>query len=521
MVSQTLVELPDDVEALKAIIAKQAEQIAALEHNVEVFRRLVFGPSSEKRRGGEETPAHPMQGHLFFAPLLAEAERVSRETGAEGSLEIAPPSSAPRKRGRRNKFPEHMPRATSTFELPAEQQRCKCGGELHEIGHETTRELQRIETTVVHEIRRVKYGCRNCCEGVTVAPGPERVIEKGILAPSFLAHVWSERFGNHMPYYRLEKKYASEGLDLSRSVLERSMAKCAELLEPVYEELKRQVVASEVLFTDDTPVTVARPSSGNGSRPGRVWVYTTGELVVYDFTETRKRDGPLSFLEGFEGFAHADAYPGLDALFLPGDVIEVACWAHARRKFVESESTDPELSKEAVDRIRRLYAVERAAKGKEPEERRALRQEHAVPLLEELRAWLAVAEVKVLPKSPMGSAIHYAQAQWRALTRYVEDGRLEIDNNTAERALRPFAVGRKNWLFFQTLGGGRSGVILMSLLMTAKEAGINVQVYFRDLLLRLAHESDVTKLVPHGWRKHFAEQVEAEHQAAIAKLFGR
>lgn len=200
------------------------------------------------------------------------------------------------------------------------------------------------------------------------------MIEKGLLGPGFLAHVVTERFGNHMPYYRLEKKYATEGLELSRSVLERSMARCAELLEPLYQELRRQVLDTGVIFTDDTPVTIAQPGSGQGSRKGRVWCYVDREdQVVYDFTESRKRDGPLLFLRGFTGFAHADAYPGYDALFLPDELIEVGCWAHARRKFVEAETTDPELSKQAVARIRELYAIERAAKQLEPDPARSRR----------------------------------------------------------------------------------------------------------------------------------------------------
>lgn len=514
--------LPDDVEALKALVVQQHQQIAELKHNVEVFRRMAFGTSSEKRRGDESPNRHAGQGHLFCAELLAEAERVARQKDVEGSVEISQPSKPKKPGKRRTTFPDHLPRVTTLYALPEQQRRCKCGGELHEIGRENTRELERLETTIVHQIDRAKYACRSCEEGVVTAPGPDRVIDKGLLGPGFLAHVIADRFGNHMPYYRLEKKFASEGLDLSRSVLERSMARCAELLEPIYTEIKSQVKGSGVIFTDDTPVTVARPSSAPGSKLGRVWCYVDGEdQVAYDFTESRKRDGPLSFLVGFTGFAHADAYAGYDALFLPDDVSEVGCWAHARRYFVNAETTDPVLAREAIDRIRLLYRVEREGKDLEPDARRALREQESVPLLESLRGWLAGVEAKVLPKSPMARAVGYVQAQWDALTRYVTDGRLEIDNNRAERALRPFAVGRKNWLFFQTAGGGRTGVVLMSLLMSAKAAGLDPRVYFRDVLLRIAHETDVSKLTPKGWREHYAATVTAERDAAVAKILGR
>jgi transposase len=248
--------------------------------------------------------------------------------------------------------------AASRHDLDKEDRRCACGGDLSAFGEEISRELERVETTVVHEIVRKKYACGSCREGVVTAPWRGKVIDNGLLGPGFLAHVIVERFGNHLPYYRLQAQYRDEGLDLSRSVLCESTARCAELLEPIGEEIKRQVLASEVIHTDDTPVTVARSREG-GSRQGRVWVYLNREgRHWYEFTSSRKRDGTARVLKEFQGFLQADAYGGYDGLFLPGGCTEVACWAHLRRKWIDAEATDPELSKSAVDQIRLLFQIE-------------------------------------------------------------------------------------------------------------------------------------------------------------------
>jgi hypothetical protein len=330
-----------------------------------------------------------------------------------------------------------------------------------------------------------------------------------------------ERFGHHMPYYRLEGKYKSEGLQLSRSVLCESMARCAELLEPIADQLHQEVMKSPVIHTDDTPVVIAQSKNG-GPQKGRVWIYLNPERRHwYDFSNSRKRDGPAKVFSGYQGYIQADAYSGYDQIFLPGGAIEVACWAHLRRKFIDAEATEPELSKEAVDRIRALFLIEREAESLTVEARHALRQSQAKPLVEEFKAWMDQAETQVLPKGPLGRAIGYAKNQWNALTRYLQDGRLSISNNAAENALRPFALGRKNWLFFQREGGGKTASILMSLLMTAKAAGVDPQDYFKDVLLRISTCSDVTTLTPHGWKERWEPEVKASRSEVLEKLSGK
>ncbi len=516
-------ELPHDVEALRALVltqrqwlAERDETIAQLAQQNRVLARLVFGRSSEQR--APEPADRGLQGNLFIAEIAAEAERLAEQHRVVATVEV--PAHTRTKGKRRGEFPAHLPVVRTVCELKDEDRVCACGGELKAFGEETSRELERIETAIVHEIARKKYACEKCHEGVVTAPWRGKVIDKGLLGPGFLAHVITDRFGNHQPYYRLEGKYRAEGLDLSRSVLCESMARCAELLEPIAEELRQEVLASDVVHTDDTPVTLAKSAAG-GPRQARVWVYLNREgRHWYEFTDSRKRDGPARVFQDFTGYLQADAYGGYDRLFFPGGATEVACWAHVRRKFVEAEATDPTLAQEAVDRIRTLFQIEEAAKDLSDAARVELRHARARPLLDEFHAWLDLAETQSLPKSPLGKAIVYARNQWPALQRYLDDGRLEISNNAAERALRPFAVGRKNWLFFQREGGGRTAAILMSLLMTAKAAGIHANDYFRDVLLRISTCTDAKMLTPHGWKQHFEAEVTGRRQALIEQIVG-
>ena len=519
-------ELPHDIhdiESLKVLVAAhletithQAEQISQLEHNNRILTQLIFGKKSEKRAPMGEAV---VQGSLFFQEIAAEAARLAGRHGVVATVQVG--THERRKTARRSTFPRHLPVIRTVSELKAEDRTCACGGELKEFGEELSQELERVETTVVHEMARKKYACNRCEERVVTAPWRGKVIEKGLLGPGFLSQVIVERFGNHMPYYRLEGKYRSEGLELSRSVLCESMTRCAELLEPIAEELRKEILASPIVNTDDTPVTLAKSSNG-GSRQARVWTYLNQEgRHWYEFTESRKRDGPARVFKDFTGYIQADAYGGYDQLFLPGGATEVGCSFHARRGFIKAEATDPVLSKEAIDRIRLLFTIEQAAAGLTPEDRAQLRQEKAAPLLEELRAWLALVQTQVLPKSPMGQAITYVQNQWVALTQYLKDGRLEMTNNAAERAVKPFAIGRKNWLFFQREGGGKTASILMSLLMTAKAAGIHLGDYFKDVLLRISERGvNVKSLTPHGWKEQFEVEVTARRHEILQRLVG-
>ncbi len=411
-------ELTTQVKNLESKLAaaeqKIAEQSATLAENerklewkdfrIADLSRRVFGRRSEKGRYlGQFRDEGVLLNSLFHEDLIAEAERTAKEKQVQGDITVEEPKQAKKKGGRRNKFPDHLPRVTTGYELEEEKRQCgKCGFKLHAMGKETTKELERLETAIVHIIEREKYGCRCCEEEVVTAPGPNRVIEKGILGPGFLSSIAFERFGNHMPYNRLEKKYATEGLDLSRSVMERSMAKLAEVFAPIYDQLRKDVLADDILFTDDTSVTVARPSAGEGSKRGHVWVYLTRDgKHCYDFTLRWTKEGPALFLKGFKGWMHADGYPGYIHIYKAGEVIEVSCWSHARRYFVRAAESEPEIAAGAIERIGKLFAVERAARDRElsTEQRYELRKRKSVVILEELFAWLAIKQMEVLPKN--------------------------------------------------------------------------------------------------------------------------
>ena len=287
------------------------------------------------------------------------------------------------------------------------------------------------------------------------------------------------------------------------------------------DQLRREILAEDIVQTDDSPVTIQKASTGT-TKQGRVWIYRAMDgRCWFDFTESRSRDGPAKVLHGFTGYLQADAYPGYDAFFHQGGATEVACWAHARRRYVQAESSEPELAAEALRRIGELYAIEKQAKDFDAEARRAVRERESRPRLLALREWLATTRTQVLDKGAMASAIDYTFSNWDALVRYLEDGRLAPDNNGAERALRGVAVGRKNWLFVGNEGGGRTAANLYSLIETAKAAGIDPREYLRDVLLRISTCSDVTKLTPHAWKEHFLPEVEERRDAALRRLFER
>lgn len=517
--------LPDDIDGLKALVASLAQshhqaieqrdlRIQQLERENRLLRRELFAPKSE-RRPQSDVQLAAGQMALLFPELLEAAERLADEKRVCGSVELLDrgTKAVPK---RRKHFPPHLPVMRTTYELPESERGCECGGTMERIGEDVTKELERLEISVVHEIARAKYACKVCQCGVRVAPGPERVIDRGILGVGFLAHLLVERFGRHMPYNRLEAKYASEGIALSRSLLCTNSVRSAEILEPVARQVLVDALASGVIQTDDTPVTLLDDGGGK-SRTGRTWVYRgLGGQVYFDVTDNRSRDGPSAVLQGFRGYMQADAYAAYDAFYRDGQIVEVGCWAHARRYFVQAEQNEPELAKEAVARIGELYEIERhlARAGCDPDGLRLVRMAESLPRLQRLRDWMEVVHPRVLPRGDLAKAIEYSLANWAALCRYCEDGRLSIDNNAAERALRSIAVGRKNWMFYGNERGGKAAAVIYTLIATCREHGVDPRTYLRDVLLRIAKVSDVRELTPYGWKARWQKVVE-DHRASI------
>lgn len=519
-------ELPSDVEALRRLVLEQHtqliardtqiaqrdqllvqrdERIAKLEHEVHVLSKWKFGRRSEKRAQPDSNGTN--QTWLPFAELLAAAQRVADTCDAEGSIEIHAPAGEEakpthtRRAKRRSEFPAHLPRVRTTFELPEDMRAC-CAKPMESMGIELSRELERFEIAVVHEIARTKYCCRTCQMSVLTAPGPTRPLAKSLLGSNWLAQLLVERFGHHMPYYRLEQKYASEGLSLSRTVLCRSAIAVSERFEGVYEALGDEVTRADVCFADETSAKVQDSKEG-GPKKVWIWLYANKDGdCFFDYNESRGRDSPTRRLAHFKGALHDDGYCVYESALDPTKVAHVACWAHVRRYFCDAEKNEPQLAGEALEWIGKLYALDRSAKERElsTDELEALRREHAPAILTGFKEWLDVRRTQVRPTSGVGEAIDYALGRWNALCRFVEDGRYELDNNRAERALRCIAVGRKNWIQFGNERGGRAGAVFFSLIQTCKERGIEPKLYLHDVMLRLAEGVDPRQLTPREWQ---------------------
>jgi hypothetical protein len=369
----------------------------------------------------------------------------------------------------------------------------------------------------VIEHRRWKYACRRCEEQVAIASVPNKPIAKGLPGPGLLSGVVVSKYADHLPLYRLEDVLARSGVDLSRSTLCRWVMQTAAVLEPVYQAMVEGVRSSESIHTDDTPVPVLDVSLPK-TRTARFWVYCgdwRNPYTVYDYTTSRRRDGPVAFLKNFAGFLHADAFAGYDGIYAAGNVKQVLCWAHARRKFYDARTVQPEPAHAALAYIARLYRVERDAKdligadGLDSEQallawhrqRWALRQQHSWPLLAEFRQWLEATEQMVLPKSPVGQALQYVLPRWDGLVRYCENGALTIDNNLSERSVRPVAIGRKNYLFLGSDHGGKAAAVLYSVMASAKANQVEPFAYVRDLLVQLTGNSPppIAGLLPDAW----------------------
>jgi hypothetical protein len=340
---------------------------------------------------------------------------------------------------------------------------------------------------------------------VVIAERLPEPIERGRPGPGLLAYIITSKYADHLPLYRLEGIFRREGLELSRRTMCDWMATCAELLEPIYKEMHRRVLQSKVIGTDDTTVPVLDPTLGK-ARTGRLWLYRGDDghpYLVFDYTPDRTAEGPERMLKGFEGYLQADAYPAYDRLFADGTIIEVGCWAHARRKFHEARTGAPEPAHIALAYIKRLYQVEDRAEGLDDAGRLELRQKESRPILDQFEAWLKGPHPGVLPKSPMGEAIGYALNHWVALKRYLEAGFLKMDNNAVENGERTVALGRKNWLFAGSDRGGRTAAALISLTATCKALGADPYAYLRDVLDRISTHphSRLHELLPDRWKE--------------------
>jgi transposase len=505
-------ELAQEADVLRAqldemfdAVRQKDRTIQDLEERVRYLLQKLYGRKSEK--------VHPEQLALAFAERDLELIVPEIPSHADEAPDDESPREKQKKRSRRNgrvPLPEHLRRKRTEYHPDPEDLVCSCCQSAKErIGEEITEELEYEPASfLVKEHVRVKYACRACEEGVVIADPPALPIEKGRPGPGLLAHVVTSKYGDHLPLHRQTGIYRRHGVELHRSTLCDWVRDTAELLRPIAMAMKRSILETGYVNTDDTPVKVHQGKGGPGkTKQGRIWVYVSPERreAVYDFTTTRAGEGPRSFLSGFTGFLQADAYGGYDRLYTSGEVVEVGCHAHARRKFFDALDTAPEAASYVLALIRGLYDIEANARerGIVGPKLAELRAKESRRLLEGLREFLVLESAEALPQSPLGKAIGYALKQWEALTRYVTDGRLAIDNNTAENALRCVAVGRGNWIFCGSPAGGRRAAILYSLVVSCKLQGIDPFAYIRDVLTRIrtTPTSRIDELTPRGWKQ--------------------
>jgi transposase len=518
-------QLPDDPALLKRMLLESrahidqikreaAEQLEAerQRHKAEmdaVLRRF-YGPRSEKFDPTEL---------LLFGLSVAEQAPVDEEVvQAESGEPLKTRRINHHKHGRR-KLPEHLPRVEVVHDLTDEQRKCPCCGEARSrIGSETSEQLEYVPSSlkVLKHVRH-KYACKTCdaagnCAQVEIATKAAQPIEKGLPGPGLLAYVITSKLGDHLPLYRLEKIFDRQGVDVARSTMCAWMLAASDLVRPLVELMIRRVKQSKIIHTDETRVPVQAEGQ---CRSGRIWTYVGDEsnpYTVYDYTPDRTWAGPQRFLADYKGYLQADAYGGYDGIYVKGDVVEVACWAHARRKFFDARETDGRRAAEMLEFVRQLYAVEDEAKTLDHDARRAFRQERSVPVLAAIKTWLDHEGQLVLPRSPMAAAITYTLNQWAALCRYTDQGFLNIDNNAAERALKRVAIGRKNWLFAGHDAAGASHARLWTLIASAERHGVDPQRYMTSVLAKVGGTklSEIDQFLPDVWKVEDLEARQAD-----------
>ena len=508
---QRVVESAQKVAELNRVLDETATsyQVLQQEHAATLddlawYKRWAYG------RRHERFAEDKGQGHLFELDLDAPSNSDPVEpASSDDAIDV---QGHRRRRKKREIDWDKLPQIRHEHDLPEKEKTCSCcGRQMDRIGEDVTRELELQPAKLEAHIHvRPKYACRCCKKGVCAAPLPQRPIPGGIAGPGLVSEVIVSKFGDHLPLYRLEDILARSGVYIARSTLCDWVKYAAELFQPLYELQRERVLQSAVMWTDDTSVTVLGGSQG--SFEGNFWAYIGYEqpYSVYDFTKSRSRDGPASFLRGFTGYLHADAFAGYDAVFLGSHaaIREVACWAHARRKFFDAVKSYPRESHQVLEWIRQLYDIEDRAHDGTLDARRKLRVAESIPVLDKIEGFLTGLTRTVLPKSSLAKAVTYARNQWEALRRYTEDGRLAIDNNVSERTLRHQAIGRKNWLFLGSKAAGPRAAVLCTILAGAKRHRIEPWCYVRDLLLRLhADDQRLDEMLPDRWAAAHPEAI--------------
>ena len=484
-------KLPNDPQTLKAMLLQLQGELDASNEKVEYL--LEQFRLAQQKRFGASSEAHPGQGELFNE---AEVE--------DDKIEVVEQQiSYTRRQPKRQKLPTDLPRDVIIHDISDEDKICDCcGEELHQMGESRSEMLEFIPAQIkVIEHVRLKYCCRGCDKHgiknkVKIAQLPASPIPKGIATPSLLSQIITSKYQYGLPLYRQESMFKQYGIAIGRKTMSEWMMKSSHLFKPLVERMKQVLLEQPVIHADETPLKVIKEDK----KKCYMWVYCTGtdspnerglpNIVLYDYQNSRAGSCPVKYLGDFNGYLQVDGYAGYHQV---GATL-VGCMAHARRKFKEAEQSQPKgktgKSNWALNHIQKLYRIETGLKGKSVDEKFAVREECSVPLLNEFKEWLDKSAEQVPPKSAIGKAISYSRNQWHTLTVYVEDGHLAIDNNRAERAVKPFVIGRKNWMFSNTANGADASAVLYSIIETAKANGLIPFDYLLHCFEHLATGSD-------------------------------
>jgi transposase len=501
--------LPDDVETLHAVIgdlvrerdsarAEAEAEIARLRGILKTLQRMQFGRRSERL-----DPDQLQLGLEDVATDLAEVEDV----GGQGAGEQSARSN---RADQRLSLPEYLPREDRVVDVGAEACPC-CGGALHLIGETISEMLDHVPAQLrVIRIRRPKYGCR-ACGTIRQAPAPERPIAKGLATPALLAQVLISKYCDHLPLYRQSQIFARQGATLNRSTLANWVAGAAWWLTPIRDRIADHIMAADRVFADDTVLPVLDPGRGR-TRTGRLWVYarddhpwrgTDPPAVLYRYSPDRRAERPTAHLKTFSGILQVDGYPGFEPLAARRDIDLAACWAHARRKFFDvHQATGSPVAQEVLRRIAALYEIESEIRGRFAAGRQSARSQRSRPIVDDLQPWLERQLLRLPQRSGLAEAIRYTLTRWPALCRFLEDGRIDLDTNTVERAIRPVTLGRKNHLFAGSDGGADRWATIATLITTAKLNDVEPQAWLTDVLQRLTDGHPINRiddLLPWNW----------------------
>jgi len=491
--------LPDDLAALKQLLAQMQSKVVLLEEENALLRQRLFGRKSEQT-------ADPATPQLL---LFNEAESIDMPAPVESDEEVVAPT---KRRGKRKPLSADLPRIEVIHELSEHELACACGCRKHAVGEETSEQLEIVpmQIRVIRHIRKV-YGCRGCETASVTADKPAQLIEKSMASPSVLAMLLTTKYVDGLPLHRFEKVLARHGVDIPRQTLARWVIQCCEHFQPLLNLMRDRLLESPIVHCDETRVQVLKEPDRDPTSQSWMWVQASGPperpVILFDYTTSRAQEVPLRLLADYRGYLMTDDYAGYNALGAQPGIERLACMAHVRRKFVDAQKVQPKgkagRADVALTMINKLYSIERGLKEMTDDQRFAGRQEQSLPVLSQLKNWLEKTQPQVTAQSALGKAVNYLASNWSRLERYIEAGFLPIDNNAAERAIKPFVIGRKAWLFSDTPKGAAASAQIYSLVETAKANGQEPYTWLRHVLERLPQAEsieDVEALLPWNWR---------------------